>query len=124
MSTRHDFNEIFYEAIVEVVTELLGSSVLEALLVALEKFHGIHRDELPYRLDTVYILLEQTFGVPSAKIIGMRTVHRLYAKLSIPFTEQPDYSVVDYVNLAKKKLKGDRVNQTTFDNPSYQTSEP
>jgi hypothetical protein len=105
VSARRDFNAVFYEAIVEVMTELLGSQVLEALLNALEKFHNIHRDEIPYQLDTTYALLEQTFGIPSARTIGMRIVKRLYKKLSIPFIEQPDHSVVDYVNLAKKKLK-------------------
>lgn len=105
MSTRHDFNAFFSESIVEVMTELLGSQVLEALLNALETFHGIHRDEIPYRLDTAYTVLEQTFGVASARTIGMRTVKRFYTKLNIPFTDQPDYSVVDYVNLAKKKLE-------------------
>ena len=105
MITRHDFNKVFYETIDEVITELLGSQVLEALLNALETFHGIHRDEIPYQLNTTYTVLEQTFGVASARTIGMRTVKRLYKKLNIHFTEEPDHSVVDYVNLAKKKLE-------------------
>ena len=99
-----EFNQVFTTAIDEVITELLGHNVLESLYTALATYHDIQRDELPYRLDTAYSVLEQTFGVDGARTIGMRIVHRLYDKLNLPLIRESGYTAIDYVNVVKKKL--------------------
>lgn len=86
------------------MTDLVGHAVVQALYSSLEKHHGITKDELPYRLDTAYSVLEQVFGVKGARTIGMRVAHRLYQKLNLPFESELGYTPVEYVNIARENL--------------------
>jgi hypothetical protein len=86
------------------MTELLGRDVVESLYTCLEKHHDITKDELPYRLETAYSVLENVFGVKGARTIGTRIARRLYQKLNLPFASELGYTPVEYVNIAKKKL--------------------
>ena len=100
-----EFNDVFCEAIDEVITELLGPSVLGSLYTALQTHHDINRDELPYRLETVNSVLKQTFGVQSTNIIGMRVIYRLYKKLNLELVTQSDFNLIDYIKMAKSMLQ-------------------
>ena len=50
--------------------EVLGATVLDGLYAALKSKYDITRDELPYRTETMYQILEGAFGVFGAKTIG------------------------------------------------------
>jgi len=102
---RHqEFNSILLEAIDESIRELLGQRVLESLYSVLEKRHDVTRDELPYRLETAYKLLDEVFGIQATRTISNRIIRQLYQKLNLEFEDTGSLDLLGYVEIAKKKL--------------------
>ena len=99
------FNELLSESIEEAVKEVLSSQVLEALYNNLEQQHAITRDELPYRLPTLYHVLEQTFGLRGAKSIGKVAAKKFYARMNLEFIDKQEYTLYEYLEEAKQKVK-------------------
>jgi len=89
---------------------MVGSGVLSSLYDALEKYYSVTRDELPYRLETVYSVLEIVFGAKGAHAIERRIVRRLYDKLEFPFTNIVGYTVEDYVEAVRKRIRLNSLN--------------
>ena len=83
---------------------MLGKTVLIALYGALERRYNVTRDELPYRTDTLFQVLETTFGVHGAKTVGTRIAEKFYRKLDLTFNRHDSYTLVDYVEDAKTKM--------------------
>lgn len=106
MTTRtpHYFNDYLCSAIDDTLREVLGRSVLEALYEAMYNEYDITRDELPYRTETMFEILDTTFGVVGAKTVGTQIAGKFYTKLGIPFHVHDGYTLNDYVKLAKTKL--------------------
>jgi len=65
--------------------------------------YAVTRDELPYRTDTLFQVLETTFGVPGARTVGTQIAKRFYEKLELAFHRHDAYTLVDYVEDAKNK---------------------
>ena len=99
-----DFNETLCSAIDKTIVEVLGDAVLVALYSVLEHRYAITRDELAYRTDTLFQVLETTFGLSGAKNVGNRIAQKLYRKLELPFHDRESYALLDYVEDAKKML--------------------
>jgi len=99
-----DFNQVLDQAVKESITEMLGSNVLTALYASLEKFHNITSDILANRIDVMCSILEYLFGNKSARIIGRRIACRLYDKLNLPFEEKMEFSLLNYVEAARKQV--------------------
>ena len=99
-----EFNSILLEAIDESIGELLGQVVLGALYSVLEKRYDVTRDELPYRLDTAYKLLGEVFGIQATRTISKSISRRLYEKLNLKFDDAAGLGLMEYVDMAKKKL--------------------
>jgi hypothetical protein len=105
-----EFNKLFCQAIDQSITELVGSSVLSSLYDALEKYYSVNRDELPYRLETVYSVLEIFFGVKDVHAIEKRIIRRLYDILEFPFTNIVGYTLEDYVEAVRKEIRLNSLN--------------
>jgi DNA-binding MarR family transcriptional regulator len=95
---------VFLEAVDEVISEILGHDVLGSLYVALEKQYDVTKDEIPYRMDTVYKILREIFGVQGSTTLTERIVRRLYENLNLEFEEVDGLQLMDYVEIAKRKL--------------------
>ena len=91
-------------AIEDTIREVLGQSVLHDLYANLKGKYDVSREELPYRTETVYAILENTFGVIGARSIGPSIAERFYAKLGLAFHNHEGYTLLDYVQIAKAKL--------------------
>ena len=100
----HDFNGVLCSAINDTIQEFLGFKVLQALREELRTKHSVSSDELPYRMTTIYDVLERKFGVKGAKTIGPLIAERFYRKLGIPFHNHEGYRLLDYVEEARIKL--------------------
>jgi len=100
------FNETLCSAIDETIVEVLGKAVLVALYSVLENRYAITRDELPYRTDTLFQVLETTFGVRGARTVGNHIAQKLYRKLGLIFHDHESYTLLDYVDDAKHTLAG------------------
>jgi hypothetical protein len=97
-----EFNTIFIEAFEQGIRDLLGSDVLSSLYVALERSHNVTRDDLPNRFDVAYVLLEHVLGVGASRRICMGMVRRLYRKLNLEFHDNPNLTLADYIDNAKR----------------------
>jgi len=99
-----EFNELFCQAVDESISEILGANVLPSLYAALEKQYAVTRDELPYRLETMYSILENVFGFRGSRIIEKHIVRKFYHKLGLSFGIVDGYTLKDYVEAARKKI--------------------
>jgi hypothetical protein len=99
------FNELFCQAIDDSLSELFGASVLSSLHAAIEKHGTVNQAELLYRPETMHSVLEFVFGVKGAYTIEKRVVRRFYNILDLPFTNVIGYTLEDYVEAARKRIK-------------------
>ena len=99
-----EFNDSLRADIDDSVEEVLGRNVLDTLHTVLSTKFDITRDEIPYRTDTLFQILETTFGVRGAKTVGTHIAKKFYQKLGICFYEHEGYSLVDYIEVAKTKV--------------------
>jgi hypothetical protein len=99
-----DFNQLLGSAIEDTIQEFLGLSILEALGSEMTTKYDISSEELPYRLETVYDILENKFRVVEAETIGPAIAANLYGKLGLPFHNHEGYSLPQYIRTAKSAL--------------------
>ena len=92
------------ESIDETITDLLSRAVVDALYVHLETVYSIPKDEVPNRLDSLLTALEKIFG-PSSHTITRAIARKFYLKLGLKFSNHPNYTLIEYVNEAKMKLR-------------------
>ena len=64
------FNDEVRRAIDGAVFSIVGPEVVGALYKHLKEHYDVTPDEVPYRLDTVFDTLEQTFGVKGERTNG------------------------------------------------------
>jgi len=95
------------QAIDQTLEELLGSKVVEAVYTLLDQKFGVDRSELPYRVDTIRMLLEGSFGVKGAHVIERKVAKNLYDRLLLPFNEEQGLTLADFVKLAKESISRD-----------------
>lgn len=98
------FNDVLSAAIDEAISGLLGLGVLDALYKALRKSYDITRDELPYRLDTVFTVLESVFGAQGTSRIERSIARQLYQKLNLHYEAVPYHTLTDYIERAKRQV--------------------
>jgi hypothetical protein len=96
-----DFNVILIESIRETIAQLLSPKVAETLFEHLEKVYSIKKDEVPSRLDKLLLTLKTTFGSSSAQVVGKAIARRFYSRLGLEFSDNPQRTLVCYVENAK-----------------------
>jgi len=99
-----DFNVLLVEAIDESIRDLFSPQVLETMYTVLLERYDVTRDELPYRLETAYDILKNVFGIRGGRAISRIIASRLHQKLGLRFEEVPNLDLMDYIEIAKKKL--------------------
>jgi len=99
-----DFHQTLNSAINDAIQELLGAVDLWALRQELSTKYDISLEELLYRIETVYMVLETKFGVVGAKSIGPVIAEKFYDKVGLAFHEHPGYGLSDYVEDAKRRI--------------------
>ena len=98
------FNELMVESIDETITDLLGRTVVDALYTHLQTNYSISRNEVPYRLDTLFTVLKKIFGA-SSLTLSKAIARKFYLKLGLEFTDNPTHTLPEYVDEAKMKLE-------------------
>ena len=94
------------ESVSEAVSEVLGNRVTSAFWYHYQAFLGVTREEMPYRLDTLFSSLKNTFGV-GGETLGRIIVKKLYAKVNVPLELKPDRTLAEYVEELKQILAQD-----------------
>ena len=96
---------LLLESIDETITTLLSRTVVDALYAHLLTFHSIARNEVPYRLDTLFSTLEKIFGGPGSQTITKAIARKFYLKLGLEFTVNASHTLLEYVDEAEMKLQ-------------------
>ncbi len=99
-----DFNAILVRCVQDAVAEVLGRDVANAMFVQMFENYDITKEEVPYRLETFFCILEGAFGYKGSRVLSRVIAKKLYASLSIRFHEKPEKRLTDYVEEAKKTM--------------------
>ena len=96
-----EFNEKVQLAVEKTIVEVLGARALEDVVKILRDKYDVSRDELPYRSETLYRVLEENYQVFGAKTLGAVIARKLFSSLGLEFETHDGYSLSDYIELAK-----------------------
>jgi hypothetical protein len=99
------FNELLIKSIDEAVTELWGEKGRDSLYQHLTEHYDITRDEIPYRLDSLYAAIEQTLGDKAAKILDYEIAKYLSRQISVPLPKTRNYTLQTYLLQAKNSAR-------------------
>ena len=99
-----EFNSEVKRCVAGAIYGIMGQEVLEALYKHLKKQYDITPDKIPYRLDSVFETLEETFGAKGARTVSRAIAKRLYYRLNLQLIETENYRLQDYIEQAKKML--------------------
>lgn len=101
--TEDIFSKILSDAIKEGM-QFLGDSPLQAVVIYIEKKHSIKEHEYSKRLETFHRALTEIFGI-GTMIIERRIAKNLCGRLGIDFREQENWTIVEYVEEAKRRTR-------------------
>jgi KaiC/GvpD/RAD55 family RecA-like ATPase len=79
----------------------LGEIVRDTLYDRFDKKYQLKREEIPERLDTFHNALQVMLGA-GAKVIETQIAKSLGSRLDLDFTENVDWTIVNYFDLAKR----------------------
>ena len=83
-----------------------GDIVKAAIYDRIEKSYRLKREEIPEKLEAFHRALEDLLG-DSAKVLERLISKSLYSRLELNFVKHEDWTLLDYVNRAKKRPAGD-----------------
>ena len=109
---RTEFNDLLIDSVDEAITDVLGSRVTSAFWYHYQAFLGITRDEMPYRLPTLFESLRGTFGV-GGETLGRIVIRKLYVKAKVPLNYDPNRPSLEYVDELKQTLAEDMMRSGT-----------
>ena len=96
----------FDSAVLRAVDEglaVLGESVRDSIYYHLERSYGIRRDEVPERLEAFHQALRGLLG-EGGRTVEAPIAKSLHGQLGLEFKGQPNCTLVEYVNRAKKLI--------------------
>ena len=102
-ATARTLDDLLQQCIDEVLSDLLGTRVREAIYDYLERNHGLSRSDIPRHMNKFCELLEEAFGKGS-KTIGKAVIRRLYGKLEWNFYDTPGYEFMDYLDAIRARV--------------------
>lgn len=102
-SVLKQFNCSLVEAVDESLLAL-GEVVRRSIYQYVERNHQVEREDIPEKLEAFHKCLQGIFGV-ATNVIERLMAKRLYSKLGLSFESHENWTLVDYVNHAKK-VKG------------------
>jgi hypothetical protein len=78
-----------------------GEIVRTAIYERIERSYQLRREEIPDKLETFHLALEDLLG-KSAKVMEKLIAKSLYRRLKLNFTQHDGWTLLDYVNHARK----------------------
>ena len=94
----------FRQTLLEAVDHglmVLGERVRQAIYDRIEKSHGLKREDVHEKLYVFHDALTNALGA-SAKPVERLIAKNLYQKLGLNFTPRDNWTIVNYVEHAKK----------------------
>ena len=93
------------ESIDATMIALFSREVLDTLYGHLQTTYSIEKAQVPYRLETLFAILKKTFWRPVRSLYPKPSLERFYFKLGLEFTDNPNHTLLEYVDEAKTKLE-------------------
>jgi len=103
-AAQENFNKELLKAINEAVFSLLGQGALHSLSDYLKEHYSISPIEWPDHLDSFLGFIGSCLGPAAEKTVGRAIAKRFYWKLGMEWTDNPSYTLFDYVHKAKLKI--------------------
>lgn len=103
MAQSVELSEILLQAVDQALL-VPGEIVRAAIYERIERSYQVKREEIPEKLETFHLALEDLLGA-GAKVIEKLIAKNLYNLLGLNFTAQEDWTLVDHVNHVKKVKK-------------------
>jgi hypothetical protein len=98
-----EFNEMVVTTVQETIAAILGRSVSDAFMKHLQTYLRITKEEMPHRLNELFMSLRDCFGV-GGDTIGRYIVRELYEKAGVKFVKHNGWALVKYIEVLKQKL--------------------
>jgi hypothetical protein len=99
MAQPANLEKILLEAVDEGLL-VPGEIVRAAIYERLERSYQIKRGEIPEKLETFHLALEDLLD-KSGKVMEKLIAKSLYRRLELNFTQHDGWTLIDYVNHAK-----------------------
>jgi hypothetical protein len=99
MGQPSDLEKILLEAVDEGLL-VPGEIIRAAIYERLERIYQIKRGEIPEKLETFQLALEDLLD-KSGKVMEKLIAKSLYRRLELNFTQHDGWTLIDYVNHAK-----------------------
>jgi len=103
MASSAAFREVLLQAIDDALL-VPGELVRAAIYSRVEKSYRIRREEIPEKLGLFHEALQQVLGA-SAMVMERMIAKNLYHRLDLNFSDHEHWTVLDYVDHAKKAQK-------------------
>jgi hypothetical protein len=84
-----DFDGTLRKAIDEAILGIFGQGVRETLYRSLEEKYSVTTEALPYRVKSLWEILEHAFGYVGSRTVGRSIARLFYSKLGLPFVAMP-----------------------------------
>jgi len=98
-------DEALLESIDETMIAVLSREVADALYLHLQTVYSIPRDEVPHKIETLCLTLENIFGVSGTATICKAIARRLFVKLGLTFPTSPARTLPEYVKEAEVRSR-------------------
>jgi len=102
-AARKDFNDWVVESVDEAIRDVLGPEITDKLWNHFQGLLGITREEIPYRLPSLFQYLNATLGIGGATL-SLVIVKKLYAKAKVPLNYAPSRPLAEYIDELKQIL--------------------
>jgi len=97
-----EFKDILLNA-VDYGLLVLGEIVRKAIYERLESSYQVKRADIPEKLESFHVGLAGLFG-RRGNVVERLIARKLYSNLALKFEEHENWTLVDYVNHAKKAV--------------------
>jgi len=106
MSQSPQFSDVLLQAVDQALL-VPGEIVRAAIYERIERSFQVKREEIPEKLPAFQNALQKLLGA-AAKVMERLIAKNLYSRLGINFTEHAHWTLVEYVEHAKKATGGQR----------------
>jgi len=104
MSESPRFSDVLLQAVDQALL-VPGEMVRTAIYERIERSFQVKREEIPEKLPAFQSALRELLGA-AAKVMEKLIAKNLYSRLGINFMEHADWTLVEYVDHAKKAAGG------------------
>lgn len=103
----HDTEPSFNQTLLHAIDNgflTLGSVMIEPLYHRIERSHQVKREEIPQKLPDFRRALQEIMN-SGAEVMERQIAKSLYVRLGLDFVNHANWTLIDYVNDAKRNLE-------------------